>query len=90
MNKCPAATLAWTREESDRLRAAAASAETVAATSKPPSRSEKAIWHRARRLGIEFAEQRKRFGSITRLAREIMPPRPSDLRITSSAPPYRR
>jgi hypothetical protein len=53
MNKRPAATLAWARE---------------AATSKRLSRSEKEIWHRARRLGIEFAGQRKRFGSITRLA----------------------
>jgi hypothetical protein len=68
MNKRPAATLSWTCEEDDQLRAAAASGETVAATSKRLSRSEKAIWHRARRLRIEFAQQRKRLGSVTRLA----------------------
>jgi hypothetical protein len=69
MNERPAATLSWTREEDDQLRAA--SGTTVAAASKRLSRSEKATWHRARRLGIEFAQQRKRFGSITRLAQAL-------------------
>ena len=41
MNKRPAATLSWTCEEDDQLRAAAASGETVAATSKRLSRSER-------------------------------------------------
>ena len=50
MNERPAATLSWTREEDDQLRAA--SGKTVAAASKSLSRSETATWHRARRLGI--------------------------------------
>ena len=44
MNKRPAPTLSWTREEDDQLLAAAASGKTVAAASKRLSRSEKAIW----------------------------------------------
>jgi hypothetical protein len=47
MNERPAATLSWTREEDDQLRAA--SGTTVAAASKRLSRSEKATWLRVSR-----------------------------------------
>ena len=42
------------REEDDQLRGAAVSGESIAAISKRLCRSEKAIWHRARKIGIEL------------------------------------
>jgi len=54
MSQRPAATLVWMREEDDQLRGAAVSGESIAAISKRLCRSEKAIWHRARKIGIEL------------------------------------
>jgi hypothetical protein len=42
----------WTREQEDQLRAAAKSGECIAAISKRLCRSEGALRHRARTLGI--------------------------------------
>ena len=67
MSKRPAATLVWIRAEDNQLRAAAASGESVAAVSKRLCRSEKAIWHRAQKLGIELTPQRKKPGLLRRL-----------------------
>ena len=67
MSKRTAATLVWTREEDNRLRAAAASGESIAELSKRLCRSEKAIWHRALKIGIELSPQRKRSGLLRRL-----------------------
>jgi hypothetical protein len=62
MTNHPDAT--WIRAEDNQLRAAAASGETIVAISKRLCRSEKAVRHRAGKLGIGFAHQRKnRFGS---------------------------
>jgi hypothetical protein len=53
MSKRPLiASPAWTPEEDDRLRAAAESGESIAAISKRLCRSEGALRHRARALGI--------------------------------------
>jgi hypothetical protein len=67
MTKHSAATLVWTREEDDQLRAAAVSGESIAAISKRLCRSEKAIWHRALKIGIELTPQRKKSGLLRRL-----------------------
>ena len=56
MSQRPAASLVWMREEDDQLRAAAVSGESIAAISKRLCRSEKAIWHRARKIGIELPQ----------------------------------
>ena len=53
------ASLAWMLEEDDQPRAAAVSGESIAAISKRLCRSEKAIWHRARKIGIELPPPRK-------------------------------
>ena len=60
----PAATLVWMREEDDQLRGAAVSGESIAAISKRLCRSEKAIWHRARKIGIELPQLRKKSGLL--------------------------
>jgi hypothetical protein len=53
MSKRPLiASPAWTPEEDDRLRSAAESGESIAAISKRLCRSEGALRHRARALGI--------------------------------------
>jgi hypothetical protein len=53
MSKRPLiASPAWTPEEDDRLRTAAESGESIAAISKRLCRSEGALRHRARSLGI--------------------------------------
>jgi hypothetical protein len=57
------ASLAWMLEEDDLLRAAAVSGESIAAISKRLCRSEKAILHRARKIGIELPQLRKEVGS---------------------------
>jgi hypothetical protein len=59
MSQRPAATLVWMLEEDDQLRAAAVSGESIATISKRLCRSEKAIWHRARKIGIELPLPRK-------------------------------
>src|SRR5258705_3319918 len=67
MSQRPAATLVWMREEDDQLRGAAVSGESIAAISKRLCRSEKAIWHRARKIGIELPQLRKKSGLLRRL-----------------------
>jgi hypothetical protein len=67
MSKRTAATLVWTREEDDRLRAAAASGESIGELSKRLCRSEKAIWHRAIKIGIKLSPQRTKSGLLRRL-----------------------
>ena len=67
----PAATLVWMREEDDQLRGAAVSGESIAAISKRLCRSEKAIWHRARKIGIELPQLRKKSGLLRRLVDEL-------------------
>jgi hypothetical protein len=53
----------WTLAEDEQLRAAVASGETVVAISKLLCRTEKAVYHRAAKLGIGFAQPReKKFG----------------------------
>ena len=64
MSQRPAATLVWMREEDDQLRGAAVSGESIAAISKRLCRSEKAIWHRARKIGIELPQLRKRLAPV--------------------------
>jgi hypothetical protein len=62
--------LIWMREEDDQLdqlRGAAVSGESIAAISKRLCRSEKAIWHRARKIGIELPQPRKKSGLLRRL-----------------------
>ena len=71
MSQRPAATLAWMREEDDQLRGAAVSGESIAAISKRLCRSEKAIWHRARKIGIELPQLRKKSGLLRRLVDEL-------------------
>ena len=71
MSQRPAATLVWMREEDDQLRGAAVSGESIAAISKRLCRSEKAIWHRARKIGIELPQLRKKSGLSRRLADEL-------------------
>jgi hypothetical protein len=61
------ASLAWMLEEDDQLRGAAVSSESIAAISKRLCRSEKAIWHRARKIGIELPQPRKKSGLLRRL-----------------------
>jgi hypothetical protein len=56
----------WMRAEDDKLRAAAASGESIAAISKRLCRSERAVRHRAEKLGVELSS-RRRFGSPRRL-----------------------
>jgi DNA-binding NarL/FixJ family response regulator len=67
MSKRSVTTVPWTRKEDDALRAAAASGESIAEISKRLSRSEKAIRHRAEKLGVQFTQQRERYGSLRRL-----------------------
>ena len=60
------------REEDDQLRGAAVSGESIAAgISKRLCRSEKAIWHRARKIGIELPQLRKKSGLLRRLVDEL-------------------
>jgi hypothetical protein len=63
MSKRPDAK--WMRAEDDKLRAAAASGETVAAISKRLCRSERAVRHRTEKLGIKLPS--RRFGFPRRL-----------------------
>jgi DNA-directed RNA polymerase alpha subunit len=54
----------WTLAEDAQLRDAAVSGETIEATSKRLCRTKKAVYHRATKLGTQFAQQRKiKFGS---------------------------
>jgi hypothetical protein len=71
MSKRPGATLLWMREEDDQLRAAAVAGESIAAISKRLCRSEKAIWQRVLRIGIEVAPQRRKSGLLRRLVDEL-------------------
>jgi hypothetical protein len=64
MSKRPDAK--WMRAEDDKLRAAAASGETVAAISKRLCRSERAVRHRTEKLEIKLPS-RQRFGFPRRL-----------------------
>jgi DNA-directed RNA polymerase alpha subunit len=54
----------WTPAEDAQLRDAAVSGETIEATSTRLCRTKKAVYHRAAKLGIRFAQQRRiKFGS---------------------------
>lgn len=50
----------WTLAEDVQLRAAVASGETIVAISKLLCRTEKAVYHRAAKLGIGFAQPRNK------------------------------
>jgi DNA-binding NarL/FixJ family response regulator len=56
----------WMRAEDDKLRAAAASGESIAEIAKRLCRSERGIRHRALTLGIKLPS-RQRFGFPRRL-----------------------
>jgi hypothetical protein len=55
----------WMRAEDDKLRAAAASGESIAEIAKRLCRSERGVRHRALTLGIRLPSKR-RFGSPRR------------------------
>jgi hypothetical protein len=68
------ASPAWTPEQEDQLRAAAESGECIAAISKRLCRSEGALRHRARALGIVLRRVKKKRDRDHGVGAESHPP----------------